>query len=174
MSAIFALLLLFLAWKVVSFLSDSGCLFILFLIFLIFTLPFPFNLIPIALIWFGYINAGNSSTASQEDVKSEKAQNTQQDKKTTQNQSYTNNTNRNNTNQNQYKQHSENNVSSHYSPYLRTLGLSSNATYSHDEIKKQYRTLSKKYHPDSPAGNEKLFIKVQESYEYLQKYYPEY
>lgn len=169
MSAIFALLLLFLAWKVVSFLSDSGCLFILFLIFLIFALPFPFNLIPIALIWFGYINAGNRSTASQEDVKSEKARNTQQDKKTTQNQSYTNNTN-----QNHYKQRSENNVNSHYSTYLSTLGLSSNATYSHDEIKKQYRALSKKYHPDSPAGNEKLFIKVQESYEYLQKYYPEY
>ena len=169
MNALFYIFLLYLAWKVIYSFYDSGCMFVLFLIFLIFTLPFPFNMIPIAWIWFRYIHVGNGSSASQEYVKRENAQNTQQDKKTSQNQSYTNNTN-----QNQYKQRSEYGYNSQYTTHLGTLGLSSNATYSHDEIKKQYRTLSKKYHPDSPAGNEKLFIKVQESYEYLQKYYPEY
>lgn len=35
-------------------------------------------------------------------------------------------------------------------PY-KVLGVSSNAT--DDEIKKAYRTLSRKYHPDANVGN---------------------
>lgn len=169
MNALFYIFLLYLAWKVIYSFHDSGCLFVLFLIFLIFTLSFPFNLIPIAWIWFRYIHIVNGSSAYQEYVKRESAQNAQGDKRTTQNQSYTNNTN-----QNQYKQRSEYGYNSQYSTHLNTLGLSTNAIHSHDEIKKQYRTLSKRYHPDSPNGNEKIFIKVQESYEYLREHYPEH
>lgn len=52
-------------------------------------------------------------------------------------------------------------------PY-KVLGVSSNAT--DDEIKKAYRTLSRKYHPDANVGNpnqaayEEKFKEVQQAY----------
>jgi DnaJ-class molecular chaperone len=52
--------------------------------------------------------------------------------------------------------------------YYNTLGVSENA--SSDEIKKAYRTLSLKYHPDKTNGDVekvKLFQKVNEAYETL-------
>jgi translocation protein SEC63 len=33
------------------------------------------------------------------------------------------------------------------------------------EIKKKYRELSLKYHPDKPTGNEKLFMKLTKAYD---------
>ena len=48
---------------------------------------------------------------------------------------------------------------------FKVLGLTSDAT--EDEIKKAYRTLAKKYHPDNQqTGNEAKFKEVQEAYEY--------
>ena len=49
--------------------------------------------------------------------------------------------------------------------YYEVLGVSKNA--SDDEIKKAYRSLAKKYHPDvskEPNAQEK-FIEVQEAYD---------
>ena len=48
-------------------------------------------------------------------------------------------------------------------PY-KVLGVSKNAT--DDEIKKQYRNLSKKYHPDK-GGDEEKFKEISEAYEKL-------
>ncbi|NLL80370.1 MAG: DnaJ domain-containing protein [Clostridiales bacterium] len=51
----------------------------------------------------------------------------------------------------------------------RVLGISSTAT--EEEIKKAYRTLSKKYHPDANPGDkaaEKHFQEVAEAYSVLQ------
>lgn len=54
-------------------------------------------------------------------------------------------------------------------PY-KILGISPNAT--DEELKKAYRTLSKKYHPDLNRGNEKYaeekFKEVQEAYRQIQ------
>lgn len=49
--------------------------------------------------------------------------------------------------------------------YYKDLGLDKNATNS--EIKKQYRTLSKKHHPDVNSGNEEKFKIISEAYEVL-------
>lgn len=52
--------------------------------------------------------------------------------------------------------------------YYKTLGISRNA--SHDEIKKAYRNLARKYHPDLNQGDSKAeekFKKVQEAHEIL-------
>jgi hypothetical protein len=38
-------------------------------------------------------------------------------------------------------------------------------------IKKRFRNLAKKYHPDMPTGDEKSFIELREDMEYLMKYY---
>lgn len=46
-------------------------------------------------------------------------------------------------------------------PY-QVLGVSTSATES--EIKKAYRSLCKKYHPDSPTGSEEMFERVQKAY----------
>ena len=57
-------------------------------------------------------------------------------------------------------------------PY-RTLGVSRNA--SDDEIKKAYRTLSRKYHPDSNINNpnkemaEAKFKEIQQAYQQIMK-----
>ena len=57
-------------------------------------------------------------------------------------------------------------------PY-EVLGISPNA--SNDEVKKAYRELSRKYHPDSYANNplaelaEEKFKEVQEAYDQIMK-----
>ena len=53
-------------------------------------------------------------------------------------------------------------------PHYQVLGLNSNAT--EEDIKKAYRKLSKKYHPDLNPGNpnaEDMFKKVSEAYTHL-------
>jgi len=49
--------------------------------------------------------------------------------------------------------------------YYKELGLDKNSQES--EIKKQYRTLSKKYHPDVNNGNDEKFKHITEAYEVL-------
>ncbi len=49
--------------------------------------------------------------------------------------------------------------------YYETLGVEKNA--SADEIKKAYRKLAHKYHPDKGAGNEPKFKEVNEAYQVL-------
>lgn len=49
--------------------------------------------------------------------------------------------------------------------YYDVLGLKKNATQ--DEIKKAFRELSKKYHPDKKDGNEEKFKEVNEAYSIL-------
>ena len=51
-------------------------------------------------------------------------------------------------------------------PY-EVLGVSSMASF--DEIKKQYRKLAHKYHPDVNNGDDKAFREILEAYEYLKK-----
>jgi hypothetical protein len=38
-------------------------------------------------------------------------------------------------------------------------------------IKKHFRSLAKKYHPDMPTGDEKLFMELREDLEYLMQYF---
>lgn len=52
-----------------------------------------------------------------------------------------------------------------YKDYYKILGVSRNA--SQDEIKKAYRKLAAKYHPDKPDGDEKKFKEMGEAYEVL-------
>lgn len=47
-------------------------------------------------------------------------------------------------------------------PY-EVLGVSRDA--SEEEIKTQYRRLSKKYHPDNPTGDSEKFDELQKAYE---------
>ncbi|HLM83932.1 MAG TPA: molecular chaperone DnaJ [Candidatus Bathyarchaeia archaeon] len=49
--------------------------------------------------------------------------------------------------------------------YYNTLGVSKDA--SDDEIKKAYRKLAHKYHPDKPGGDEARFKEVNEAYQVL-------
>lgn len=49
--------------------------------------------------------------------------------------------------------------------YYETLNVSRDA--SQDAIKKSYRTLAKKYHPDKNGGDDAMFKKVSEAYEIL-------
>ena len=49
--------------------------------------------------------------------------------------------------------------------YYKILGLTKNA--SENEIKKSYRDLSKKYHPDKNNGNDEKFKEITEAYETL-------
>lgn len=56
------------------------------------------------------------------------------------------------------------------SDYYKTLGLQKSSKPTDREIKKAYRALSKKHHPDRNPGNEKAkdqFVKVAEAYEVL-------
>lgn len=60
----------------------------------------------------------------------------------------------------------------YYDPY-RTLGISPDAT--DDEVKKAYRTLSRKYHPDANVNNpnkaeaEEKFKQIQTAYDTIMK-----
>jgi len=49
--------------------------------------------------------------------------------------------------------------------YYEILGVSKNA--SEEEIKKKYRELAHKYHPDRPGGDEKKFKEINEAYSVL-------
>ena len=49
--------------------------------------------------------------------------------------------------------------------YYKVLGVSRNAN--EKEIKKAYRTLSLKYHPDKPTGDKKKFEDINKAYEVL-------
>lgn len=52
--------------------------------------------------------------------------------------------------------------------YYKILGVEQNVTF--DELKKVYRKLAKKYHPDTNLGNaeaEEMFKKITEAYEVL-------
>ena len=49
--------------------------------------------------------------------------------------------------------------------YYDTLGISRDATEA--EIKKAYKDLARKYHPDRPDGNNEIFLRVQEANETL-------
>lgn len=51
-----------------------------------------------------------------------------------------------------------------FDPY-EILGVSTSS--SAKEIKKKYREMSLKYHPDKPTGNEKLFMKLTKAYDAL-------
>jgi len=55
-----------------------------------------------------------------------------------------------------------------YKDYYKILGIDKNATQ--EEIKKAYRKLAKKYHPDSNPGDKKAeekFKEINEAYEVL-------
>ena len=49
--------------------------------------------------------------------------------------------------------------------HYETLGISRDATEA--EIKKAYKDLARKYHPDRPDGNNEIFLRVQEANETL-------
>ena len=49
--------------------------------------------------------------------------------------------------------------------HYETLGISRDATEA--EIKKAYKDLARKYHPDRPEGNNEIFLRVQEANETL-------
>lgn len=55
-------------------------------------------------------------------------------------------------------------------PYFHILELDSQ-DISVQQLKKQYKKLSKKYHPDTEGGDSQLFDLVQTSYQFLNSYY---
>lgn len=81
--------------------------------------------------------------------------------------------------QRNYNQHSQQYTQSNIQQYFEILGLDENATAK--EVKKRYRELSLKYHPDTVAGKdlepeivklvENKFKEINKAYKELQKYY---
>jgi curved DNA-binding protein len=57
------------------------------------------------------------------------------------------------------------NLDMEFKDYYKTLNISFGA--SDEEIKKSYKQLAKKYHPDSDGGSEEKFKEIQEAYEVL-------
>lgn len=53
-------------------------------------------------------------------------------------------------------------------PY-KILGVS--PSLSKNEIKKKYRDLSKRFHPDSPTGDSQMFMEVTKAWEQINKYH---
>lgn len=51
--------------------------------------------------------------------------------------------------------------------YLRTLGLSPSGSYSDEQIKKAFRAMAKKHHPDAQGGDPATFMAVKEAYDWL-------
>ncbi len=70
------------------------------------------------------------------------------------------------------KQSSSGYTGSNYDIYLKVLEFDSVHNVTFDEIKKRYRALARKYHPDSPTGDERRFKLVRESYEHLEANFP--
>ena len=57
------------------------------------------------------------------------------------------------------------NLDMEFKDYYKTLNISFGA--SDEEIKKSYKQLAKKHHPDSDGGSEEKFKEIQEAYEVL-------
>ena len=53
---------------------------------------------------------------------------------------------------------------------LKTLGYQGKVVIDKSDIKKRYRKLSKKLHPDSPNGSEEKFKQLFESQQFVLKY----
>lgn len=53
---------------------------------------------------------------------------------------------------------------------FKVLGVDYNA--SQDDVKKAYRKLAKKFHPDIEGGNQEQFLKISEAYERLKGWSP--
>lgn len=56
-------------------------------------------------------------------------------------------------------------MSSALSKYYKLFGLPETATQA--EIKRAYRQLAMRYHPDKNGGDDRLFLEIKEAYEYL-------
>ena len=69
--------------------------------------------------------------------------------------------------QNQYQQKSSTPPVNEYSNAMKLFGLAGN--YSQEELKKKYRGLLKKYHPDNYNGDDTYAKKINEAYALLKK-----
>ena len=70
--------------------------------------------------------------------------------------------------QNQYQQKSSTPPVNEYSNAMKLFGLTGN-NYSQEELKKKYRGLLKKYHPDNYNGDDTYAKKINEAYALLKK-----
>ncbi|TCI60825.1 hypothetical protein EVJ26_11105 [Exiguobacterium sp. SH3S1] len=56
--------------------------------------------------------------------------------------------------------------------YLKVLEFESLYNITFDQIRKRYKQLARRYHPDSATGDEYRFKLIREAYEYLENNYP--